>query len=66
MHLDQDLFVRLNATARLLWDELAQPRSIEALAVALASRFPAAGPRAREDVEEFVRKMADRGLLLVS
>jgi hypothetical protein len=66
MHVDRDLFVRLNVTGRWLWDELDRPRDVDDLVAALVARFPDAAGRADADVDAFVRAMADRDLLLVA
>ncbi len=66
MHLDRDLFVRLNATARWLWDQLERPRTLEELADLLVDRYPAEAHRALVDVEAFVSALAERDLVALA
>jgi hypothetical protein len=66
MHLDRDLFVRLNATGRWLWDQLERPRTIAELSELLVERYPAGADRAAADVESFVSALAERDLVALA
>jgi hypothetical protein len=66
MHLDRDLFVRLNATGRWLWDQLDRPRTIAELSDLMAERYPSAADRAAADVESFVSALAERDLVALA
>lgn len=54
----------LNAAGTHLWQILAEPRTLEALADALLARFAVSAEAARVDAEAFVRSMIAKGLLV--
>jgi hypothetical protein len=66
MHLDRDLFVRLNATGRWLWEQLERPKTTAELADLLVERYPAGAHRAFADVESFVSALAERDLIAIA
>ena len=60
-------YVRLNATAAVLWEALAaSPATVATLADVLSARFAAPPERALGDVLAFVEAMSSRNLLRVS
>ena len=55
--------VVLNETGRCMWELLAQERSVDELAAAVAERFDVDYSRAHADVQSFLDEMAQKGLL---
>lgn len=54
---------QLNAVGCAVWEALAEPRSVEELAVLVAGRFEVTVERARADVEAFLPKLVERKLV---
>jgi Coenzyme PQQ synthesis protein D (PqqD) len=63
LDLDGDRYTRLNGSAGLLWEELAEPRSGAELADRLVAEYGIDSDRARADVEGLLAKLRDGGLL---
>jgi hypothetical protein len=63
MAADDDVYVRLNASGRWLWDRLSEPRSVGALAQSMAQEFGIKEPLAVADVTAFVHELASRRLV---
>jgi hypothetical protein len=63
LDLDHDRYTRLNGSAGLLWEELAEPRSGAELADHLVAEYGIGSDRARADVEGLLTKLRDGGLL---
>ncbi|MFH1112691.1 MAG: PqqD family protein [Pseudomonadota bacterium] len=61
--LEMNCLVALNATARCVWELLAEDNSVEDLAAAVAERFDVDEERARADVQAFVDDIGRIGLL---
>lgn len=61
---DLNGIVTLNATARYLWELLAEQQTVDDLAAQLTERFEIDLPQARTDVQVFVDSMSDLGLLM--
>ena len=61
--MDLNGLITLNDTAACVWELLAQERSLEELAAAVAERFEVFPERARADVQTFVEEIARLGLL---
>jgi PqqD family protein of HPr-rel-A system len=59
-------YVRLNASATLLWEALAQPATLTALAQRLAAHYALDPDRAHADAARFVASLAERGVVRVS
>jgi hypothetical protein len=55
--------VVLNGTGRCIWELLAEERSADELAAAVAERFDVETSRAHADLQSFVDEMAKMGLL---
>jgi hypothetical protein len=55
--------LHLNDTASLVWDLLAAPRSVEALAQAVASTYDVDLGRAAQDVEELLLQLESAGVV---
>lgn len=55
-------YFTMNAAGRLLWEPLAAGATIAELEERLGAAYPEARPRARGDVEAFLRVLLDRGL----
>jgi len=55
--------VVLNSTGRCMWELLAQERSVDELAAAVAERFSVDYSLAHADVQSFLDEMAQMGLL---
>jgi Coenzyme PQQ synthesis protein D (PqqD) len=62
LNLDENAYVRLNATGRWIWEQLSAPRSLASLANELAAEFEIDRQRALTDVTAFVRGLVERGL----
>lgn len=60
---DSGRYARLNPSGRWIWERLARPESVGALAEAMAAEFGIPESRALADVLEFVRALRDRGLV---
>ncbi len=60
---DLNGMVILNKTGRFVWELLAEDRSIEDLAAALAQRFDVDPERARADIQVFLNNVAHIGLV---
>jgi hypothetical protein len=58
-------YVRLNATAAVLWEALAEPTSLAELAQIAAERFGVEHERALADATTFVRELAQRELIVL-
>jgi len=61
--MDMNGIVILNSTALCLWELLADERSAEELAVAMAERFDVTTMVARSDVNTFIDEIAKMGIL---
>jgi hypothetical protein len=61
--MDMNGMVILNDMARCVWELLAQDRSVDELAVAMAERFDVDRERARADVQSFLDEITRLGLL---
>lgn len=61
-----DRYVRLNVSARSLWEALAQPRTLQALADGLVAEFGIEQPRARVDAATFVGDLVERELVQIA
>lgn len=56
--------VTLNSTARFMWELLANGTDIHAMAAALMDKYDGLDEEtAREEAEEFVQQLRDKGLL---
>lgn len=58
----QELFV-LNEAGAWVWDRLERPSALSEVVTELAAEFEIAEQQARQDVREFVRQLADAGLV---
>ncbi len=63
LDLETARYVATNRTGALLWDELADGATREALVASLASRWNLDEARAAADVDAFLALLRDRGLL---
>jgi hypothetical protein len=60
---DTNGLVILNYTARCVWELIAEDRSVDELAAAVAERFEVDRERARVDVQTFLDEIARLGLI---
>lgn len=60
---DMNGIVILNATARLIWQLLAQDRTVNELVAGVVQAFETDGEQARADVLTFLEEIAGLGLL---
>ncbi|MBU0609115.1 MAG: PqqD family protein [Armatimonadetes bacterium] len=60
---DLNGLLTLNATARVLWEELATEQTEDDLVEALTERFEVSPEVARTDVSDFIGLLAEKGLL---
>lgn len=61
--LEMNALVTLNATGRCVWELLAEDRSAEEIAAAVAVRFGVDPDRARADVDAFLDDLVRKGLV---
>lgn len=61
--MDLNGLITLNDTAECAWELLAEERSVDELAAAVAERFDATPDRVRADVQTFVDETTRLGLL---
>lgn len=61
--MDMNALITLNATARRIWDLLAEDRSVEYLVTEIVERFDVDPERARADVQLFLHDLGRLGLL---
>ncbi len=61
--MDMNGIMTLNATGRCVWELLAEERSVDDLAAAVAERFDVDSERARTDVQAFLDDITRLGLL---
>jgi hypothetical protein len=61
--LDMNAVITLNPAGRLLWELLAEDRSVECLATEVAKHFGIDADRARADVLAFLDELGRIGLL---
>ncbi|HKJ36030.1 MAG TPA: PqqD family protein [Solirubrobacterales bacterium] len=66
LDLDRDRYTRLNGSAGMLWETLAEPRSAEQLAAALVAEYGIEPARAEADANTLIEKLRGRGLLAES
>lgn len=58
-------YVRLNKTALVIWSEIEEGNSIEAISRSLTERFDVTDAEARRAVESFIAQLADDELVTV-
>lgn len=63
MNPDTNGYVRLNRTGSWVWEALATPSQVDALAARLAQEFGASPSEALRDVIAFVDELAEQGLV---
>ena len=56
--------ISLNATAAYLWELLENEQTVESLTQALLDRYEVDEPKARADVEAFVKRLQPTGALI--
>lgn len=61
--MDMNGLVTLNDTAACVWELLAEDRTVDELAAAVAEQFDVAPERARADVQVFIDEITRMGLL---
>ncbi|MBQ9162892.1 MAG: PqqD family protein [Clostridia bacterium] len=55
--------IRLNGTARFLWDLLAEPTDVDAMVAAMTQKYDIDADAARRDVEGFVEVLRSKGII---
>ena len=61
--MDMNSLITLNATARLVWELLAEDHSVESLTAGVVEHFDVDRDRARADVKAFLDELGRLGLL---
>ncbi|MGX9728778.1 MAG: PqqD family protein [Candidatus Electronema sp. VV] len=61
--MDMNGLITLNETAAYVWELLAEDRSLDELAAAVAEQFDVAPERARADVQVFIDEITRMGLV---
>ena len=61
--LDMNSLITLNATARLIWELLAESHTLEFLVEEVVQQFDVDPERARADVQAFLDDLGSMGLL---
>jgi hypothetical protein len=63
LDLRKSVYLKLNGSARMLWEQLGEPRTEADLVTVLVDTYGIAEDVARADVARFVGDLAERGLL---
>ncbi len=63
LDLDGSVYLKLNGSARVLWEQLAEPRDETQLTAALVTRYGIDESRAADDVAAFLDDLRARRLL---
>jgi len=63
LDLEEAVYLRLNASGRVLWDRLSKPSSTADLEQALVDEFGIAVSQAGDDVADFIAQLTTRRLL---
>jgi hypothetical protein len=63
LDLEGSVYLKLNGSARVLWELLVDAAGTDALAAALVDAYGIDEDRARDDVDEFLGELRRRGLL---
>lgn len=61
-----DAYVRLNESGELLWESLAEPRSVRELAGVLAEHYEVPAERTLGDAERLARGLLVRGMVAIA
>ena len=61
--MDMNGIITLNDTGACVWELLAQERTLDELASAVAERFDVTPERARADVQTFLDEIAKMGMI---
>lgn len=56
----------VNETGKQIWREITRRKSLETIARGLARKFEIPPDQARRDLDEFIRELLERGILLAS
>lgn len=56
----------LNATGSVIWNELSEKKSVDELCSAIASRFEVSVANCRNDVENVLSALTNKGLVVIS
>jgi hypothetical protein len=63
LDLEGSVYLKLNASGRVLWERLADAADADSLAAALVAEFGVGQDRAKADVDAFIGELRRRGLL---
>ncbi len=63
LDLDGSVYMKLNESGSLLWEQLAQPHTVHELAEVLVQRYEVSEPQALADVDEFIAELRRRNLV---
>lgn len=63
LHLDTDAYFNLNEVGALIWDCIAEPVSVGQLRDQVALRLDDPPPSLEADLSDFLKHLADRGLI---
>lgn len=61
--MDLNLMITLNDTARFLWEQLQEEKSLEQLVETTTAEYDVSAEDARKYIEEFVKKLDENGFL---
>lgn len=62
----RDRYTRLNGSAGLLWEELAEPRTVAELADRLSERYGIPAERATADASALIERLRERRLIEIA
>jgi len=62
--IDQQNLLELNEVGTLLWERLEEPATVEGLVAAVAEEFDVQDDVARQDVQAFLDKLLERGVIV--
>lgn len=63
LHLERGHYFRLSPTAAWIWEQLAEPQSLEDLQSGLTRTYEVEGAAARADLEELVTELLSESLI---
>lgn len=63
LDLDGSVYMKLNGSACVLWETLAEPAGLDELAAVLVAQYGIDDERARADARQFLDDLRTRGLL---
>lgn len=63
LHTESSTYFGLNAVGKFIWDELAEPHTVEELQEAIIAEFDVSPEQGRRDVDEFLGSLLEAELI---